>query len=94
MTTSALLIALSLAAPAETHTFAYVSLAKGKKIAVYELKTTSGKLTHMADTPCEGEPSALVTNPTKTALFASLRPEGKLSAFRIHRASGKLTHLN
>jgi 6-phosphogluconolactonase len=94
MTTSAFLIALALAAPAETHTFAHVSLAKEKKIAVYELDTTSGKLTHIADTPCEGEPAALVANPTRTALFVSLRPEGKLSAFRIDQATGKLTHLN
>jgi len=93
-TLTLLLVALALAAPARADTFVYSSLAKEKKIAVYQLDSTSGKLTHVADAPCEGEPAALVVNPARTALFASLRPEEKLSAFRIDQATGKLTHLN
>jgi 6-phosphogluconolactonase len=93
-TLTLLLIALALAAPARADTFVYISLAKEKKIAVHQLDPTSGKLTHVADATCEGEPAALVVNPPRTALFASLRPEGKLSAFRIDQATGKLTHLN
>ena len=93
-TLPALLVALVVASPARADTFVYVSLAKEKTIAVYQMDPTSGKLTHVADAPCEGEPAALVTNPAKTGLFASLRPEGKLSAFRIDQATGKLDHLN
>lgn len=44
-------------------TFAYVSLAKDRKIAVYKVEPTTGALTHVADAPCEGEPGALVANP-------------------------------
>lgn len=93
-TLAALLVVLALPLPAQADTFVYISLAKEKKIAVYQLDPASGKFTHVADAPCEGEPAALVTNPAKTALFASLRPEGKLSAFRIEPATGKLTLVN
>src|SRR5262245_16139451 len=75
-------------------TFAYVSLAKDKQIAVYQVEGTTGVLKHVADTACEGEPAALVANPARTTLVASLRPEGKLMAFRIDPRAGTLTHLN
>jgi 6-phosphogluconolactonase len=70
-----------------------VSLAKDKKISVYRVDTTTGALTHLADTACEGEPGALIANPARTSLFASLRPEGKIVAFRITR-TGALEHVN
>jgi 6-phosphogluconolactonase len=75
-------------------TFAFVSLAKDKKIAVYKAESASGELTHIADAACEGEPAALVANPAGTTLFASLRPEGKLMAFHIDRRDGTLEYLN
>ena len=75
-------------------TFAYVSLAKDKKIAVYQVNSTTGALTHVADAACEGEPGALVANPARTSLFASLRPEGKLVAFRIDSQTGTLEPAN
>ncbi len=75
-------------------TFAYVSLAKDKKISVYQVDTTTGALTHVADTACEGEPGALVATPTRISLFASLRPEGKLVAFRIDPIAGTLKFVN
>jgi 6-phosphogluconolactonase len=75
-------------------TFAYVSLAKDKKISVYRVDAKTGALTHVADATCEGEPGALVANPTRTSLFASLRPEGKLVAFRISPQTGTLEHVN
>src|SRR5262245_52752394 len=74
--------------------FAFVSLAKDREIAVYKVEPATGVLTHIADAPCEGEPGALVANPARTGLFASLRPEGKLVAFRINQQSGSLTHVN
>jgi 6-phosphogluconolactonase len=75
-------------------TFAYVSLANDKKIAVYKVEPATGVLKHAADADCDGEPAALVANPARTALFASLRPEGKLMAFRIDPGTGTLTHSN
>lgn len=74
-------------------TFAYVSLAKDRKIAVFKVDA-NGALEHVADASCEGEPGALVANPARTSLFASLRPEVKLVAFRIDPPSGTLTRVN
>src|SRR5262245_41940573 len=92
-TLTALLLVL-IAGVIRAETFAYVSLAKDKKIAVYKIEAATGALKHVADAACEGEPAALVANPNRTALFASLRPEGKLMAFRIDPRTGSLTHLN
>src|SRR5262245_22855203 len=89
-----LLLALAIVNVGRSDTFAYVSLAKEKKVAVFKVDTQSGSLTHVSDAPCGGEPAALVVSPAKTSLFVSLRPEGKLVAFRIDRTSGGLTHIN
>ena len=75
-------------------TFAYVSLAKDRKIAVYKIEPFTGALTHVADASCEGEPGAPMANPARSSLFASLRPEGKIVAYRIDPLTGALQHLN
>jgi 6-phosphogluconolactonase len=90
----ALFLVLGCGIVSRADTFAYVSLAKDKKIAVYRLDGTTGALTHVADVACEGEPGALVANPAGTLLFASLRPEGKLVAFRVNSQQGTLEHVN
>src|SRR5262245_39458249 len=90
----AILLVLGSQFASRADTFAYVSLAKDKKIAVYKVEAATGTLTHVADAACEGEPAALVANPARTTLFVSLRPEGKLMAFRIDPRAGTLTHLN
>ena len=74
-------------------TVVYVSLAGEKKIAVYRVESSDGKLTHAADVKVEGEPGALTTDPKRRFLFASLRAEGKLASFRID-PSGGLTPLS
>jgi 6-phosphogluconolactonase len=89
----AVLLVLGCGNVGRADTFAYVSLAKDKKIAVYQVDATTGALTHVSDASCEGEPGALVANPARTLLFASLRPEGKLVAFRISQR-GTLEHVN
>jgi 6-phosphogluconolactonase len=93
-TTIAVLLVLGGGNVSLADTFAYVSLAKDKKIAVYKVDATTGALTHVADAACEGEPGALVANPARTSLFAALRPEGKLVAFRIEPRAGTLKHVN
>lgn len=90
----AMFLVLSCGIVSRADTFAYVSLAKDKRIAVYRLDATTGVLEHVAYAACEGEPGALVANPAGTSLFASLRPEGKLVAFRIHSQTGTLEHVN
>lgn len=90
----AILLVLGCRSVGRADTFAYISLAKDKKIAVYQVDSTTGALTHVADASCEGEPGALVANPARSLLFASLRPEGKLVAFRIDSQTGKLEHVN
>jgi len=94
MRTIAAILLVVISGVSRADTFAYVSLAKDRKIAVYKVEPPTGGLTHVADAPCEGEPGALVANPAKTLLFASLRPEGKLVAFRIDPRAGTLTHVN
>jgi 6-phosphogluconolactonase (cycloisomerase 2 family) len=89
----AVLLLLGCGIALRADTFAYVSLAKDKKIAVYKVDAATGALAHVADTACEGEPGALVANPARTMLFASLRLEGKLVAFRID-SLGTLKHVN
>jgi len=91
-TLTAILIVL-ITSVSRADTFAYVSLAKDRKIAVYKVEPATGALTHITDVPCDGEPGALVANPARTSLFASLRPEGKLVAFRIDPRAGTLTHV-
>jgi hypothetical protein len=65
-------------------TFACVSLAKAKKNAVFKLETVTGALSHIAGAGCDGEPAALVANPTGTVLFVSLRPGRQIGSFCIH----------
>jgi len=89
----AVLLVLGCGTVLRADTFAYVSLARDKKIAVYKVDVTTGALAHVADTACEGEPGALVANPARTFFFASLRPEGQLVAFRID-SLGTLKHVN
>jgi 6-phosphogluconolactonase len=90
----AVMLVLGCAFVSRAETFAYVSLAKDRTIAVYKVDATTGALARVADTACEGEPGALVANPGRTSLFASLRPEGKLVAFRIDPMTGTLKHVN
>ena len=79
---------------ARADTVVYVSVAGEKRIAVYRMDRTTGKLTHRGDTKLDGEPGALTVDPGRRFLFAALPAEGKLASFRIDRATGMLTHLN
>jgi 6-phosphogluconolactonase len=82
------------ATAARADTVVYVSVAAEKRIAVYQMDGSTGKLTHRGDTKLDGEPGALTFDPGRQFLFAALRAEGKLASFRIDRATGMLTHLN
>src|SRR5262249_47149115 len=72
----------------------YVSVAAEKRIAIYQIDPTDGRLTKIGDASATGEPGALATDPKRRYLFAALRSTGELAAFRIDPATGKLTHIN
>jgi 6-phosphogluconolactonase len=72
----------------------YVSVAGEKRIAIYQIDSAEGRLTHAGDTPTAGEPGGLTTDAKRRYLFAALRSSGELAAFRIDPNTGKLTHIN
>ncbi|MFM7151642.1 MAG: lactonase family protein, partial [Gemmataceae bacterium] len=80
---------------AKADTFVYVSLDAEKRIAVYHLDPTTGKLTHRSDCPvAAGEPGGLAMDPMKRFLFAAVRSTNKLSSFRVDAKTGGLTPIN
>jgi 6-phosphogluconolactonase len=75
-------------------TFVYVSVAGDKRIAIYQLDTSTGKLTHKSDCKvADGEPGAVTVDPEKRFLLAAIRSTGKLASFRLDVGTGKLTHI-
>jgi 6-phosphogluconolactonase len=79
---------------ARGETFVYLSVAAEKRIAVYQLESETGKLTHTSDCPvADGEPDALTIDPEKRFLLAAIRSTGKLASFRVDTKTGKLTHI-
>ena len=90
----AVLIALFSIAPAPAADVVYVSVAGEKRIAVYQIDSADGRLTHVGETSTTGEPGALITDAKRRYLFAALRSTGELAAFRIEPRTGKLTHIN
>jgi 6-phosphogluconolactonase len=89
-----LVLLLACSATVRADTYAYVSVAGDKRIAVYRLDPTDGKLTHLTDAATEGEPGFLTTDPKKELLIAAIRSAGTMSSFRIDGKTGKLTHVN
>ncbi|MFM2096520.1 MAG: 6-phosphogluconolactonase [Planctomycetota bacterium] len=73
-------------------TVIYVSVAAEKRIDVYDLEATTGKLTRVAQTDIEaGEPGALTTDPQRRLLLAAIRSTGKLASYTIDPQRGTLT---
>jgi 6-phosphogluconolactonase len=88
------LTALLFAGAAFAADVVYVSVAGEKRIAIYQVDSADGRLTHVGDASTAGEPGALTTDPKRRFLFAALRSTGELAAFRIESTAGKLTHIN
>jgi 6-phosphogluconolactonase len=86
--------ALLIAGPLSAADFLYVSVAGDKRIAIYQIDPTDGRLARVGDAITTGEPGALTTDSKRRYLFAALRSTGELAAFRIDPATGKLTHIN
>jgi 6-phosphogluconolactonase len=90
-----LVLLLVFAALARGETFVYISVAAEKRIAVYQLGSATGKLTHQSDCQvADGEPGALTVDPDKRFLVAAIRSTGKLASFRVDAGTGKLAHIN
>ena len=93
--TLSLVLLVVLGELARGETFVYISVAAEKRIAVYQLDSATGKLTHTSDCQvADGEPGALTVDPEKRFLLAAIRSTGKLASFRLDNATGKLTHIN
>jgi 6-phosphogluconolactonase len=93
--TLALVLLFIFGSLARGETFVYLSVAAEKRIAVYQLDSETGKLTHKSDWPmADGEPGALTVDPGKRLLLAAIRSTGKLASFRLDTENGKLTHIN
>ena len=93
--TLALVLLLVLGSLARGETFVYLSIAAEKRIAVYQLDSETGRLSHKGDCPVvDGEPGALTVDPEKRFLLAAIRSTGKLASFRLDSETGKLTHIN
>lgn len=88
------LAGMLLASSAMAADVVYVSVAAEKRIAVYQIDTATGNLTHVDDCSTSGEPGALTTDPKRNFLFAAIRSTGELAAFRIDPKTGKLTHIS
>jgi 6-phosphogluconolactonase len=88
------LAALFFASSALAADVVYISVAEEKRIAIYQIDSSDGKLTKVGDASTTGEPGALTTDPKRHFLFAALRSTGELAAFRIDPTTGKLTHIN
>src|SRR5207244_10801936 len=82
----ALLVVLGSLARGET--YVYISVAAEKRIAVYQLDSATGKLTHKSDCQvADGEPGALTVDPDKRFLLAAIRSTGKLASFRDRKST-------
>lgn len=88
------LMALLIAPPAFALDVVYVSVAGDARIAIYQVDSADGRLTHVGDVATTGEPGALTTDPRRRYLYAALRSTGELAAYRIEPGTGKLAHIN
>jgi hypothetical protein len=70
------LTALLAAVPALAADVVYVSVAGEKRIAICQIDSSDGRLTHVGHAFTTGEPGALTTDPKRRFLFAALRSTG------------------
>jgi len=93
--TLSLVLLFVLGSLARGETFVYISVAAEKQIAVYQLDSATGKLTHKNDCQvADGDPGALTVDPEKRFLLAAIRSTGKLASFRLDAPTGKLMHID
>ena len=70
-----------------------VSLADEDRIAIYDLDSESGTLSHRGDVQVAGDPGAMCVDPKSQYVFLSLRKKGQIASLRIDRKTPSLVPL-
>lgn len=71
--------------------FVYISVGEDKKIAIYQMDTTSGALTPAGELQLEGAPGSLAIDPKHKFLYAAVRSKGTVQTLAIDRQTGGLS---
>ena len=74
--------------------FLLVSLPDEKHIAVFEINSRTGQLTHVRNHKTESDPGPMSVSQDGEVLFLSLRNAGGLASFAIDHQTGELKHLS
>ena len=69
----------------------YITLQGDHKIAIYNLNSENGNLTHQEDVSVPGGPAPFAISPTKTKAYVGLRDDLKMASYDIDKTSGSLT---
>ena len=69
----------------------YITLQGDHKIAIYNLDSTSGELTHQEDVAIEGGPAPFAVSPDNTHAYVGLRDGLKMASFDIDSEAGSLS---
>lgn len=69
----------------------YITLQGDHKIAIYNLDSTSGELTHQEDVAIEGGPAPFAVSPDNTRAYVGLRDGLKMASFDIDSEAGSLS---
>jgi len=91
---SASLLLSGLPAAGQAATYAYVSLAGEKKIAIYRVDEKTGALTRTGEVAVKGAPGSLTTDAAHRHLYVAVREAMTLASFRIDPATGGLTPIS
>lgn len=69
----------------------YITLQGDNKIAIHNLNSETGELTHQEDISAEGGPAPFAVSPDKSHAYVGLRDGLKMASFNIDEATGTLT---
>ncbi|MCH2370039.1 MAG: lactonase family protein [Pirellulales bacterium] len=74
--------------------FLLVSLPDEQHLAIFEINTRTGELTHVRDHKTESDPGPMSVSQDGNTLFVSLRNAGELASYAIDHATSSLKHLS
>ena len=74
--------------------FLLVSLPDEQHLAVFEINSRTGELTHIRDHKTESDPGPMSVSQDKNTLFVSLRNYGGLASYAIDHETSGLKHLS
>jgi len=73
--------------------YVYISINKGKKIAIFKLDPTNEILIPIGELSLSGEPGSLCIDPSHKKMYAGLRDSKSVASLSIDQNSGRLTQL-